>query len=124
MSDKQLEELATEYAELAKDKNIDAATLMINALQQQDQNRLTPKARRIAYLISLGIPPVGYLFALYYFFFREESDAKATAYWCVALTTISIIGSFIFFSLILSGSGQNLEQIQQIKPADIYELTQ
>ncbi len=124
MSDKQLEVLATEYAELAKDKNIDAATLMINALQQQDQNRLTPKTRRIAFLISLGVPPVGYLLALYYFFFKEESDAKTTAYWCAALTTISLVGSIVFFNLILSGSGQSVEQIQQIKPSDIYELVQ
>ncbi len=124
MSDKKLEELATEYAELAKDKKIDAAALMINAMQQQDQNRLSPKSRRIAFLVSLALPPIGYLIAVYYFFFKDESDAKTIAYWCVGLTTISLVGSIIFFQLLISSSGQSVEQLQQIKPSDIYELTQ
>lgn len=124
MSDKQLEQLAAEYADLAKNKNIDAAALMINALQQQDSNKLSPKARRWAYLISLGVPPLGYILALYYFFGKEESDAKTTAYWCVALTTISLVGSIVFFNLILSSSGTSLQQIRDIKPADVMELTQ
>ncbi len=124
MSDQKLEELATEYAELAKDKNIDAATLMISALQQQDQNRLSAKSRRWAYLASLAVPPVGYLLALYYYFLKDESDAKYTAYWCVALTTISLVLSVIFFNAVLSGAGVSVEQIQQINPSDIYELTE
>ncbi len=124
MSDQKLEELATEYAELAKDKNIDAATLMISALQQQDQNRLSAKSRRIAYLVSLALPPVGYVLALYYFFVKDEVDAKSTAYWCAALTTISLVLSVVFFNAVLSGAGVSVEQIQQINPADIYELTE
>lgn len=124
MSDQKLEELATEYAELAKNKNIDAATLMISALQQQDQNRLSAKSRRWAYLASLAFPPIGYLIALYFFFVKDESDAKTTAYWCVALTTISLVLSIVFFNAILSSSGVSVEQIQQINPADIYQLTE
>lgn len=124
MSDQKLEELATEYAELAKNKNIDAATLMISALQQQDQNRLSAKSRRWAYLASLAFPPIGYLIAMYFFFVKDESDAKTTAYWCVALTTISLVLSIVFFNAILSSSGVSVEQIQQINPADIYQLTE
>lgn len=124
MSDKQLEELTNEYVDLAKDKNIDVATLMISALQQQDQNKLSAKAKRWSYLVSLGVPPIGYVLALYYYFVKEESDAKTTAYWCAALTTISLVGTIIFFNLVLSGSGVSLDQIQQIKPADIYQLSQ
>ncbi len=45
MSDKQLEEIVKEYADLAKDKNVDVSALMINALQQQDQNKLNPKTQ-------------------------------------------------------------------------------
>lgn len=124
MADKKLEEIVSEYAELAKDKNVDAAALMINALQQQDQNKLSSKSKRWAYLISLGVPPVGYLLGLYYYFMKDESDAKTTAYLCFALTTVSLLLTVVFFNVILSSSGTSLKQIEQIKPTDIYQLTQ
>lgn len=124
MSDKQLEQLAVEYAELAKqDKNVDAAALMINALQQQDQNKLSPKAKRWAYLISLGVPPLGFVFGLYYFT-KSESDSKSAAIICIILTTISLVFSIVFFQSLLNSSGVTVEQIQQINPQDIYQLTQ
>lgn len=123
MPDEKLDEIVKEYAELAKDKNVDVASLMINALQQREQNRINPKTKRWAYLISIGLPPLGYLFALW-FFFREESDAKTAAYICVALTTFSLILSIIFFKAILSGSGTSLEEIQRIDPKEVYQLTQ
>ncbi len=123
MSDQKLDEIVTEYADLAKDKNIDVATLMMNALQQEDANKLSAKSKRWAYLISLGLPPFGLGFALW-FYFSDKSDGKSTAIICVILTAVSIIGSIIFFNLVFSGSGASVEQIQQIKPADIYELTQ
>ncbi len=124
MSDQKLEEIVSEYADLAKDKNIDTASLLINALQQQDQNKLSAKSKRWAYLISLGFPPVGFIFALYYYFGKEETDAKTAAYWCIALTVVSLVLLIVFFNAVLSTSGTSIEQIQQIKPADIYELTQ
>lgn len=123
MADDNLDEVVKEYAELAKDKNIDAAGLMISALQQRDQNRLSPKTKRWAYLISLGLPPLGLGFALW-FFFREETDAKTAAFICVALTLFSLGLTIIFFNVILQSSGTSVEQIQQIKPNDIYQLTQ
>lgn len=123
MSDQKLDEIVTEYADLAKDKNIDVATLMMNALQQEDANKLSAKSKRWAYLISLGLPPFGLGFALW-FYFSDKSDGKSTAIVCVILTAVSIIGSIILFNLVFSGSGASVEQIQQIKPADIYELTQ
>ena len=123
MSDKQVEEIVKEYADLAKDKNIDVSALMMNALAQQDQNRLNPKHRRWAYLVSLLFPPVGFLLAVY-FYFKSETDAKVTAYWCVGLTTFSIVLSILFFYVILSSSGVSVELIRQIDPNEIYELTQ
>lgn len=123
MSDQKLDEIVTEYADLAKDKNIDVATLMMNALQQEDANKLSAKSKRWAYLISLGLPPFGLGFALW-FYFSDKSDGKSTAIVCVILTAVSIIGSIILFNLVFSGRGASVEQIQQIKPADIYELTQ
>lgn len=124
MSDKQLEQLAAEYADLAKnDKNVDAAALMINALQQQDQNKLSPKAKKWAYLLSLGVPPLGFAFAIYYFT-KSETDAKSAAIICAVLTTISLAFSIIFFQTVLHSTGVSVEQIQQINPQDIYQLTQ
>lgn len=123
MSDQKLDEIVTEYADLAKDKNIDVAALMMNALKQADENRLSSKTKRWAYLISLGIPPLGLGFALW-FYFSDKSDGKSAAIACVLLTVFSIIGSIIFIDMFFSGSGTSVEQIQQIKPTDIYELTQ
>ena len=124
MADEKLNEIVKEYADLAKEnKNIDAATLMINALQQQDQNKLDLKWKRWALVLSLALPPIGFLFAFYYFT-KDENDAKSAALWCVVLTVLSLLLSIIFFKLILDGSGVNLQQVQQIKPEQIYELTQ
>lgn len=124
MADQKLDEIVKEYADLAKeDKNIDAATLMINALQQHDQNRVNPKWKRWAFVISLTIPPVGLIFAAYYFL-RTENDARSAGVWCIVLTAISLIATIVFFKIILDGSGASIEQIQQIKPEQIYELTQ
>ncbi len=123
MSEEKLQNLVEEYANLAKDKKVDATALMINALQQEDATRVSSKTKRWVYLISIGLPPVGYLFTLW-FYFREESDAKTLAYVCAGLTTFSLILSIFFFQAVLKSSGTSVEQIQQIKPADVYQLTQ
>ncbi len=123
MSDEKLQEIVSEYADLAKDKNIDVATLMVNALQQEDANMINSKTKRWAYLISLGVPPFGLLFAVY-FYFSDKSDGKSAALICLLLTIFTIVISVISLKMIFSGSGASVEQIQQIKPADIYQLTQ
>lgn len=123
MSEQKLEELVNEYATLAKDDNIDTSALLMSALEQEDQNRISPKMKRWAYLISIGIPPLGLLFAAM-FYFGDKSDGKSTAIVCVVLTAISCLVTFVIFKSVLSGSGSSVQQIQQIKPADIYELSQ
>jgi hypothetical protein len=79
MSDQKLEEIVSEYAELAKDKNIDVAALMANALQQEDTNKLSGKAKKWGYLVSLGVPPFGLGFAAW-FFFSDKCDGKRRLY--------------------------------------------
>lgn len=124
MSDEKLEEIVTEYAALAKeDKNIDASALLINALEQQNQNKLSPSIKRWAYLISIGLPPLGLLFA-FWFYFSGKDDGKSAGIACLILTVISGIISILLIKAIFSGSGTSPEQIQQINPADIYQLTQ
>src|SRR5690606_11679172 len=124
MSDEKLEEIVSEYAALAKeDKNIDASALLINALEQQNQNKLNQRIKRWAYLISIGLPPFGLLFAIW-FYFSDKDDGKSAGITCLILTAISGIISILLIKAIFSGSGTFPEQIQQINPADIYQLTQ
>jgi hypothetical protein len=64
-----LEQKVADYAELAKEnKNVDVASLMLNALQTEDQNKLSGKAKHWGYLISLAAPPLGILFAAWFFY--------------------------------------------------------
>ncbi len=123
MSDEKLEQIVTEYADLAKDKNIDASALLINALEQQQGNKLSSSTKRWAYLISIGLPPFGLLFAAW-FYWTDADDGKSTALTCLILTAISGIISIILIKAIFSGAGVSPQQIEQIKPSDIYELTQ
>jgi hypothetical protein len=121
MSDEKLEQIVAEYADLAKDKNIDASALLINALEQEDRNKIPTATKRWAYLISIGVPPLGLLFAIW-FYFGDKSDGKSTAIACVILTAVSSIIGILIVKSMLSGAGVSTEQLQQIKPADVYEL--
>ena len=123
MSDKKLEEIVTEYAALAKDENIDTSVLLINALEQQDQNKISTKWKRWGYLVSVGVPPFGLIFVVL-FYFSEYDDGKSSALTCLILTVISSALALIMIKATLSGSGTSVEQLQQIKPADIYQLSQ
>lgn len=121
---KKLESEIAEYAQLAKeDKSIDVASLMISAIKNQEQNQISPRAKKWAYLISIGAPPLGLLFALRYYF-GEQDDATRVANICVALTAVALISFFIIMRVFLSSSGTSIDQINQITPAQIHELTQ
>jgi hypothetical protein len=123
-SSKKLESEIAEYAAMAKEnKNIDVAALMINAIKSQDQNLVSPRAKKWAYLISIGVPPLGLLFALRYYF-GEQDDATRVANICVALTAVSVAVFYITLKLFVSSSGTSVQQIEQISPAQIHELTQ
>lgn len=119
-----LEQKVADYAELARDnKEVDVAALMINALQTEDQNMLSSKAKHWGYLISIGAPPLGLLYAIW-FYFSDKSDGKRAAWMCVILTAISIAAFFLMMKVFFSSAGVSVNQIQQIKPADIYQLSQ
>ena len=123
MDEERLQKEFETYRELAKsDKKIDVASLMINALQKQD-NLIPFKQKRWAYLISIALPPFGLIFAVK-FFSSGKDDAESSAWTCVALTAFSILMYIIFTKLLFSGSGVDINQLQQIKPQDIQQLTQ
>lgn len=123
-NDKDLEQTVQTYQSLAKNNpNIDVGSLMLNALQTGNQNRISAKTKKWAYLISVAVPPFGLLFALK-FYFGEEEDAKATALSCVILTILSLAAFWAIGKLFFSSTGVSVNQIQQIKPQDIMQLTQ
>ena len=121
------EELAAQiktYAELAqKDKRVDVAGLALAALQSHESNMLSPKEKRISYLISLSLPPLGLVWA-FKFYFSGKSDGKHAAYVNVALTVISLILLLVLGKTLISGSGTSIQQIQQIQPQDYQQFLQ
>ncbi len=124
MNEQKLEEQFKQYQELAKgDKNIDVAKLMLTALQTQNANLISTKQKRWAYLISLGVPPFGLIFAIK-FYLSGKDDGKQAAIICVALTIFSILIFWLIARSLISSSGVSLDQIQQIKPNDIQQLLQ
>lgn len=124
MSDTELSKKIEEYSKLAsEDPNVDINTLMMNALEAEHKKASEKKSYRMAYLISVGAPPFGLLFAVKYFMSGEEKDKNA-AFACLILTALSIIFLVGLTKLFFSSSGTSLNQIQQIKPSDINELVQ
>src|SRR5262249_12937916 len=127
MSEEKLEKEFAQLRELSKaDKKIDVAGLMISALQKQQANLLSSKEKRWAYLISLVAPPFGLIFS-FKFYFSGKDDGEQAAWMCGILTAIGILAFVLFGKIILSGSGlgpSQLQQIEQIKPSDIQQLTQ
>lgn len=124
-ADEQLAKQVQEYQSLAQENpNINVGMLMMNALSSQKQNLVSIKSKRWAYTISLGAPPFGFLFALKYYAFSDEDDAKQVAWTCIILTVVSVLMFWLASKLLLSGSGTSLQQIQQIKPSDIQQLGQ
>lgn len=123
-TEKKLADQVEVISELAKEnKHIDAATLMMNALELSEKNTVSPKAKKWAYLISIAAPPLGMLCAVWYFF-KTEEDAKQVALTCVVLTVVAIGLLVLFTKMFVSSSGVSLQQIEQIKPSDVMELTQ
>jgi hypothetical protein len=120
-----LEKEITEYARLAtQDKNVDVAGLMLNALNKESAF-LTVKEKRVAYFVSLLVPPVGLYFAAKFYKSGKE-DGQSAAIMCILLTILSI-ASFWLMAKVLTGgsSGADLTQIKDIKPQDYRDfLTQ
>ncbi|HTL39791.1 MAG TPA: hypothetical protein VL306_03190 [Methylomirabilota bacterium] len=104
------QELQTLQQLAQQDKKIDVASLLLDALQKQQQNLLSDKEKRWGYLISIGVPPFGLLFALKFYFSGKE-DGKQAAYLCIALTVFSIVLFWFFVKVIFSSSGTSVDQI-------------
>ena len=109
-----------EYAKIAKENpNVNVGLLMMNALQTEKQNNVSSKAKWWVYTISSSIPMSGFLFAFYYYF-KDEDDAKQVAWIAIFLTLLSLLMYWILGKAAFSGSGASIQQIQQITPAEIH----
>lgn len=124
MTEEELAQQIRAYQELKKDnKDIDLAALALATLQNHEANMLTAKEKRIGYLVSLALPPLGLGYALK-FYFSGKSDGKQAAYMCIGITVVTGIMFLILSKLMFAGSGADIQQIKQIKPQDIQELLQ
>lgn len=121
------EELAkelNEYQKLGeKDKNIDVSTLVSETIQHYEQNLVPAKQKKWAYLLSVFLPPIGVLFAIGYYL-SDKTDAKHVANVCLILTVVLVVFYWLMFKAILSSSGVDLNQLQQVNPQDLQELLQ
>jgi hypothetical protein len=125
-AEKRVAEKLKEYTEAAKDnKKIDKAALAIAALEAPIfENRVSAKMKKWAYLISLGLPPFGLGFAVYYYF-SNKTDGKRVAIVCVIVTVLAAIMFWVSFSSIFSSVPPGtLDQIQSLKPDDIKSIMQ
>jgi hypothetical protein len=112
------------YASVAKENpNVDIGALMLNALETQNRNMVSAKAKKWAYLVSIGAPPFGLLFAVKYFF-DDKDDADSVAWVCLILTAFSLLIYYVGYKLFFSTAGVTPQQIEQIKPSDIQQIYQ
>ena len=120
--DKKIEERISQFQALGKeDKNVDVAKLMMFSLNEKG-NAVSSKKKRWAYIVSLGLPPIGFLLALKYYF-DDEDDARHVANVCVVITLATLLMVWISFKMLSSGStGTEINQIQQINPKDLQDL--
>jgi hypothetical protein len=113
-SEKEIASRVEQYRELAKeDKKIDAVALMTSALVQSGEEAVAAKNKRWAYLVSVGLPPLGLLPAVYYYF-SGKADGKRVALTCVILTVLAAAVAWFVGSLAMSGLSSSGGQLQDV----------
>lgn len=125
MSDEQLQKQISDYQQLGKENpNVDVNLLMMNALANENKLASAPgKSYKWAYTVALGLPPLGLLFALKYYFGDDERDKQAAKI-CVLLTVVSVILIIVFSKMLFSTAGVNVQQLQQINPQQVQQELQ
>jgi hypothetical protein len=123
MNEEELANQIRQYTELKKqNKDVDIASLALTALATHESNLLTAKEKRIAYLVSLALPPLGLLYAAK-FFMSGKSDGKSAAWVCVGLTVATIILTIVLINGLVASSGVSVDQLKQA-PAQYRDLLQ
>jgi hypothetical protein len=120
--EKKLESEINEYVQVAKEnKNVDVAALMMYSLKNENKNLVSSKSKRWAYSLSVGVPPLGLLFALHYYM-ADYDDGTSVANMCIILTIVSVVSIWLLSKMLLSNSGTNLDELSKTKTSDILEL--
>jgi hypothetical protein len=123
--EKKIEKQLEIYDELAKnDKKIDIGALMLDALSNQERSMVSSREKKWAYLVSIGLPPLGFLFALK-LYFTNKDDSRHVANICVVLTIISLLVAWFFGKMMFSSANitdNQINQIKELKPTDIEQL--
>jgi hypothetical protein len=123
MNEDELANQIKQYTELKKqNKDIDVASLALTALQTHEDNQLTAKEKRTAYIVSFALPPLGLIYALK-FFTSNKSDARAAAWMCVGLTVLTIVLTIVIINGMFASTGISVQQLQQT-PAQYQDLLQ
>lgn len=123
--EKQVGQQIEEYRKLAEEhKEIDIASLMVNALEQARREGVDRRKKRWAYLISVAAPPLGLFFAAYYAW-SGKPDRKRVAINCVILTAVSLFLAWAIAQMFFASLGPDVtSQLQSINADDIQRLLQ
>lgn len=124
-AEKKVTEQIEEYRKLGEqNKNIDTASLMINALAAAQSEEIAAKKKRRVYTLSVVLPPIGLIFASYYGL-KGEPGGKQVAINCVILTAIALflawgISQLLFASVTTQQSGE----LQNLNVAELRKMLQ
>jgi hypothetical protein len=123
MNEEELAKQLKHLQELSKEnKEIDIAHLSLQALQSYEKNFIPVKEKRMAYAVSILLPPFGIIYAIkFYFSDSDKEDHLEAAFLCVILTFVSIIMTAFLLKAMLSSS-PGVGQIQQLTPESIQGL--
>jgi len=123
--EKKLERRIAEIEGIAKnDASVDAPMLLGDALEQASQVAADKRSHRGAYWISILLPPLGLLCALYYLF-AKKPDGKKVAMYCVLLTIIALGITWYAGQVLLSAMGSDAStaaQLEQLQAMDIEDI--
>jgi hypothetical protein len=107
-----------------KHKGINTTMLALNALAQAQQEETDAAQVRKAYWVSVMLPPLGLLYALY-FLVRGKAGGGRVARNCALFTGASVLLVWGMGAVLSSAFTQEQStQIQSVTPADVKQLRQ
>ena len=110
-------------AQANPDRKVDVGALMAVAMENQVHNTVSPRARHIAYGISLAFPPIGLFFAVYYWWWSDKEDAHHLALMCIGLTVFIVAITLLFLQILITNIATP-QQLQDIQNVNIQQIQQ
>ncbi|HTK05041.1 MAG TPA: hypothetical protein VL500_05630 [Candidatus Eisenbacteria bacterium] len=124
-AEKRAAEQIDEYRKLGEqNKDIDTASLMLNALATAQREEVDAKKRRRVYTLSVVLPPIGLVFAAYYAL-KGEPGGKQVAINCLILTAISLFLAWGISQLLFASvTTEQTDQLQNLNVAELRKMLQ